>query len=432
MEKKSASPVNRYESNSYRNYVLGLLTFVYAVNFIDRQLLTILQESIKADLALSDTQLGLLTGLAFALFYVLAGIPIARLADKHSRRNIIAGSIGIWSFMTAISGMAGNYTQLLLARMGVGIGEAGCSPPAHSMISDMYPPEQRASALSFYSVGINIGIMLGVLLGGYINQYFGWRVAFFVVGAPGLLIALIVRFTIAEPLRGWSEKHEVVQDALPFMTVLRFITARRYLVHMAMGGGLSALAGYALTSWQPSFYIRDFGLPTSEVGLWLAAGVGLFGGLGTFGWGYLCDRVGQRDKRWYLWLPAFAMLVAIIPIVITFSSSTPQHFALIAGLFPGIFTTSYMGASLAVLHGAVEPRMRATASALFFLVLNIIGLGCGPTLVGAVSDYLAPTQGVSALGNAVLYVVPIACLWAAVHFFLAAHHMHKSALSEER
>jgi len=429
MQQNSVPQVNRYQSQGYRSYVLGLLTVVYAVNFIDRQLLTILQESIKAELLLTDTQLGLLTGLAFAIFYVLAGIPIARLADNSNRRNIIAGSIGIWSIMTAVCGMAGNYLQLLLARVGVGIGEAGCSPPAHSMISDMYPPEQRASALSFYSVGINIGLMLGVLLGGFINQYFGWRVAFLVVGAPGILIALVVRYTVAEPVRGWSEKRQVTQNTLPFKTVLKYILARRHLVHMSMGGGLSALAGYALSNWQPSYYIRTFALPSSEAGLWLAAGVGFFGGLGTFGWGYLCDRVGQRDKRWYLWIPAIAMLLAIVPVLITFSNSAPQHTALIAGLFPAAFTTSYLGACLAVLHGSVELRMRATSSALFFLVLNIIGLGCGPTLVGAVSDYLTPTHGVNALGSAMLYVVPAACLWASLHFFLAARHMRNDGLN---
>jgi len=182
--------VSKYQSPAYRNYVLCFLTLIYAVNFIDRQLLSILQESIKVDLDLSDTQLGLLTGFAFALFYVIAGIPMARWADSSSRRNVISLSIGLWSFMTALSGVANNFWQLLLARIGVGVGESGCSPPAHSMISDMYPPEQRATALSFYSVGINIGIMLGFLLGGIINQYFGWRVAFFVVGAPGILIAL--------------------------------------------------------------------------------------------------------------------------------------------------------------------------------------------------------------------------------------------------
>ncbi|MBT7245808.1 MAG: MFS transporter, partial [Proteobacteria bacterium] len=200
----SLSP-NIYSRRSSRYYALGLLTLVYTFNFVDRQLLAILQESIKADLLLSDSQLGLLTGFAFAVFYVLAGIPIARWADRSNRKNIIALAIGCWSFMTAISGLVQSYTQLLLARIGVGVGEAGGSPPAHSIISDIFPPENRASALAFYCTGINIGVLVGFLFGGWLNEVFSWRVAFFVVGAPGLIIALIVGFTLREPIRGFSE-----------------------------------------------------------------------------------------------------------------------------------------------------------------------------------------------------------------------------------
>lgn len=410
---------NKYESKTYRNYVLCVLTLVYALNFIDRQLLAILQDSIKADLLLSDTQLGLLTGFAFALFYVLAGIPIARLADRSNRRNIIAASIGIWSFMTAISGSVANYVQLLLARVGVGIGEAGCSPPAHSMISDMYSPESRASALSFYSIGINIGIMLGFVLGGYINQVFGWRTAFLVVGAPGILVALYVRLTVAEPIRGWSDSKVVEKSSAAFKQVLHLIISKRYLIHLSIGSGLSAFAGYALTNWSASFFIRSFDMPTGELGVWLAVGVGVFGSIGTFGWGYLCDRFGQKDKRWYMWLPALAIALGIIPIVLSFAA-TDVRFALIMSLFPSAFTTGYLGATLAVFHGAVELRMRATASALFFLVINIIGLGLGPTVVGGVSDALAPGYGGESIRYAMLWVMPIVCLWSAVHFLLAA------------
>ncbi len=185
-----------------RYYVLGLLTVVYSFNFIDRQLLSILQESVKKEMLLSDGQLGLLTGFAFAMFYVLAGLPIARWADRGNRRDIVAGSLVVWSLMTALCGMAQNFWQLLAARIGVGIGEAGGSPPSHSMISDTFPPEQRATALSFYSVGINIGILFGFLLGGYLNEVFGWRVAFLVVGLPGVLLGVVVRYTMAEPIRG--------------------------------------------------------------------------------------------------------------------------------------------------------------------------------------------------------------------------------------
>lgn len=417
--------MNKYENPRYRSYVLVVLTLVYAVNFIDRQLLTILQESIKVELDLSDLQLGLLTGLAFAIFYVLAGIPIARLAERSNRRNIIAASIGIWSLMTAISGFVTNYAQLVLARIGVGIGEAGCSPPAHSMISDMYPPEKRASALSFYSAGINIGIMFGILFGGIINEYFGWRVAFMVVGLPGIAIALLVWWTVQEPIRGWSENNNTVeQQPASFKRVLGFILERKYLIHVSIAAGLSAFAGYSITNWAPPFFIRSFGMGTAELGWWLAISVGLFGAVGTFLWGVLCDRFGKRDKRWYTWLPAMAIFLAIIPIIVIFSTKN-QTVALIANLFPAFFLTGYLGASLAIFHGAVEPRMRATSSALFFLVLNIIGLGCGPTMVGFVSDLLQPSMGAESLRYAVLYVIPVVCVWAAIHFILAARDMAK-------
>lgn len=410
---------SKYESKAYRSYVLGILTLVYAVNFIDRQLLSILQESIKVDLGLSDTQLGLLTGFAFAVFYVLAGIPIARLAERYNRRNIITSSIGIWSIMTALSGLAGNYWHLFLARIGVGIGEAGCSPPAHSMISDIYPPHQRASALSFYSSGINVGIMLGILFGGFINEFFGWRMAFLVVGLPGILVALIMQFTVAEPIRGWSENAVSEDKPADFKVVLKFILERKYLVHVSIAAGLSGLVGYGLISWTPSFFIRTYAMGTGEVSIWMAAGVGVFGALGTFGWGVMCDRFGKRDKRWYLWLPALAILLAIIPVIIVFSTEDKMT-ALVASLFTSFFTTAYLGATLAVFHGAVELRMRATASALFFLVLNIIGLGCGPSLIGFISDMLNPSYGLYSLKQAILYVIPVACIWAMVHFMLAA------------
>ena len=368
------------------------MTIVYAVNFIDRQLLAILQDSIKADLGFSDTQLGLLTGFAFAMFYVLAGLPIARWADRSDRRNIISLSIGVWSFMTAISGLAANYVQLLLARIGVGVGEAGCSPPAHSMISDIFPAEQRATALSMYSIGINIGIMFGFLLGGYLNEHYSWRAAFFVVGAPGILIALIFKFTVSEPIRGWSENLEVDNKSTSLKQVLSVILAKRSLIHLIIASSLAAFVGYALTNWSASYFIRSFGMPTSELGVWLAIGVGLFGSIGTFGWGYLCDRFGRKDKRYYYWLPALAIVLAVPFILIGFSSSNLQV-ALIANLFPAMFTTGYLGAALAVFHGSVEPRMRATASALFFLCINIIGLGLGPTAIGAVSDFISPSYG---------------------------------------
>jgi len=420
---------SRYESRRYRNYVLGVLTLVYAVNFIDRQLLSILQESIKVDLGLSDTQLGYL-GIAFAAFYVFAGIPIAQWADKSNRRNIISLSIASWSIMTVLTGAVQNFWQLLAARIGVGVGEAGCSPPAHSMITDMYPPERRATALSTYSVGINIGIMFGILFGGIINQYFGWRWAFFVVGAPGILVALFVRFAVDEPPRGFSEQKSVEAEAVPFKRVLKFIAERKYLVHLSMASGLSALAGYGLTSWTASFFIRthDMAAETAILSVWLSIGAGIFGGLGTFGFGFLSDKFGKSDKRWYMWIPAIAILICM-PLTALTLLIEDKSTALIVQLFPSIFTTGYLGAALSVFHGAVEPRMRATSSALLFLILNLVGLGFGTFVIGFVSDLLTPQYGIDSLKYSMLIVVSIACVWSALHFVLGARDMRRLELT---
>src|SRR5210317_524499 len=232
-----AAQENPYASRKKAYYALVILTIVYSFNFIDRQLLAILQEAIKADLLLSDSQLGLLTGFAFAAFYVSAGIPIARWADRGNRRDIVALSLFVWSFMTAISGLVNNYLQPLLARIGVGIGEAGGSPRSHSIISDIFPPNKRASAIGFYSMGVSVGILFGFLAGGWLNEFFGWRIAFLVVGAPGILLAVVVRMSVPEPIRGLTEKRQVSSQAVPLAEVVSVLWSRRSFRHLALGAG---------------------------------------------------------------------------------------------------------------------------------------------------------------------------------------------------
>ena len=304
-------PVNNpYQTPRAAYYALGTLTLVYSFNFIDRQLLAILQESIKADLLLSDAQLGLLTGFAFAVFYVTAGLPIASWADRGNRRNIVSLSLFVWSFMTAISGFAQNYWQLLLARIGVGVGEAGGSPPSHSMISDIFAPESRASALGFYSTGVSFGILFGFLFGGWLNEYFGWRVAFLIVGVPGVLLAFLVRFTMAEPIRGLNEKRKVQAEGTSIRAVMALLWQRRSFRHMAMGAAMNAFAGYSVANWVASYMIRSYQMPTGELGTWLALVIGVGGAIGVFGSGVVADRLGKRDKRWYMWMPAVACVIA--------------------------------------------------------------------------------------------------------------------------
>jgi MFS family permease len=250
-------------SNSYRNYVLVMLTLVYVFNFIDRQLLVILQEAIKKELHLSDTQLALLSGFSFAIFYATLGIPIARLADKKSRRNIVAVSLGLWSIMTALSGSARNFFQLLLARIGVGVGEAGGSPPAHAMISDYFPPKKRSTALSIYSSGIYFGTLIGFMMGGYLNHSLGWRMAFFVLGIPGVIFSLLFYATVKEPRRGATDTvvHQSTQHTLG--EVFEVLYSNKTFVFLAIASALNVFCSYGLLNWIPSFLQRRFTWPYS-------------------------------------------------------------------------------------------------------------------------------------------------------------------------
>lgn len=419
----STSDTNPYSSNTTRFYALAVLTLVYTFNFVDRQLLAILQESIKADLSLMDWQLGLLTGFAFALFYVTAGIPIARWADRSNRRNIVALAVGTWSLMTAISGLVQNYMQLLLARVGVGVGEAGGSPPAHSIISDIFPPETRASALAFYSMGVNFGILFGFLAGGWLNEIFDWRVAFMVVGLPGILVALIVRFTLHEPIRGLSENREASEDAeVPFGEVLRLLWSRTSFRHMAFGAALNAFAGYSTSNWTASFFIRSHDMTTGELGTWLAGIMGLGGAVGVFFGGYVAERLAIKDTAWYMRLPALTGAICIPFMVATYLVDNP-YTALLISIVPGVLFNVYLGNTLAMTHGLVGLRMRALASAILFFILNIIGLGMGPWATGVLSDMLASTFGVDSLRYAMLYLLPAAMAWSALHFLLAGRSL---------
>lgn len=417
---------NPYRTAAAGRYALVLLTVVYAFNFIDRQLLAILQESIKADLGLSDSQLGLLTGFAFAVFYVSAGIPIARWADHSNRRNIVAGAVGLWSFMTAISGFAQNYVQLLLARIGVGVGEAGGSPPSHSIISDIFPPEKRASAMGFYSTGVNIGILFGFLLGGWLNEFFGWRVAFIVVGVPGIFLALLVRATLAEPIRGLNTQAGVEATAAsPRMgETLSLLWSRHSFRHMALGAALNAFAGYSTASWTAPFIQRSYGMATGELGTWLAMTSGVCGAIGVVLGGMLADKLGVRDKRWYMWVPALAGLISVPFIAAVYLVNT-VYAALILSIIPGLLHNVYLGSTIATTHGLVGLRMRALSSAILFLILNIIGLGLGPLLVGMLSDALQPAYGEHSLRQAMLYLLAPVMAWSTVHFLLAARTLNR-------
>lgn len=416
------SPDNPYASVAARNYALVILTLVYTFNFIDRQLLSILQEAIKVDLSLTDSQLGLLTGFAFAMFYVTAGIPIARYADRSNRRNIVAVSVGLWSFMTAISGFVQNYAQLLAARIGVGIGEAGGSPPSHSIVSDIFPPEKRASALAFYSTGVNLGILFGFLFGGWLNEFFGWRVAFLVVGVPGIILAVIVKLTVREPVRGLIENRQASDKQVPFSEVVSLLWRRKTFRHMAFACGLNAFAGYGTVNWIASFFIRSHDMSTGELGTWLALSTGLFGAIGVLLGGMLGDKLGKRDKRWYQWIPGLATIL-VVPFLIVVLLTGSQYVALVCVFIPGLLQNVYLGNSIATTHGLVGLRWRSTASAILLLVINIIGLGLGPFAIGFLSDTLAPSLGSESLRYSMLILLPSVMVWSSIHFYMASRTM---------
>jgi predicted MFS family arabinose efflux permease len=383
-------------SRAYRRYVLAVLTAVYVSNFVDRQILSILLEPIKHAFALSDTQLGFLSGISFAIFYATLGIPIAMWADRGNRRNIITLATAVFSVMTALCGLAQSFVQLALARIGVGIGEAGASPPSHSIVADLYQPHERATAMAIFALGVNIGILIGFLVGGWMNEFFGWRAAFLVVGVPGLLIALIVRLTVREPPRGHSEGRGVEAEAAapPLREAFRSFWRVRSLRHIALGSMLNAFVGYGAVAWVPAYLIRSFGMTTGDVGTALALIIGIVGGAGTFLGGYFADRLARRDVRWNTWLVASCV-----------AGGTPFAF--------GVYLAS--DAFWALCFFLVPAAVGA---------INIIGLGLGPQTVGIVSDLLAPRFGDESLRYALL-IVGLVNVWAAVHFFLAGRTLER-------
>ncbi len=419
----SADPGPSPTSPGYARYALGLLLVVYVFNFIDRQILSILLEDIRAEIALSDAQLGFLGGIAFALFYTFAGIPIARWADRGSRRNIIALSVVVWSLMTALTGTARSFAMLLVTRIGVGIGEAGCSPPAHSLISAYFPPERRATALSIYSLGIPLGGALGTLIGAWVGAWFGWRMAFAAVGLPGVLLAGVVWLTLREPARGGTDVSvaEPTRGEESAWDVIRFMARLTSFRHLAWAGALHAFVGYGAAYFVPSFFARVHEMGLEERGTWLAI-LSLIGAVGTYLGGAVSDRLSPRDVRWYMWVPAIATVLGV-PIALGFYLSPDPYVALSVGVLSSIAGPMYLGPTFAMTQSLVRPHMRAMASAILLFILNLIGLGIGPWFVGFASDLLAPSFGVESIRYALVGIVVTGNAWAAVHYFLAARSL---------
>jgi MFS family permease len=423
-------------SSTYKHYVVWLLFIVYVFNFLDRQILSIVIEPIKKEFGLHDWQLGVLSGLAFAAFYSTLGIPIARMADHRNRVSIITASLVVWSAFTAVTGFAKNFWHLLIARIGVGVGEAGCSPPAYSIISDYFEPRKRATALSIYSMGVYGGGALGFLVGGNVAQVYGWRTAFFVVGVPGILLALLVKATLREPPRGFSDAVQVpIEPPPPFLHVLKTLWSKPAFRHLSIAAGLHAFVSYGVSTFYSPFFIRSHGMTVGEIGSWLAFVVAVGGLSGTFMGGALCDRYFGKtgDPRWYLWIPAITLIVNV-PFGLLVYSLQPKYPALWM-LIPYIaLSAAYLAPSIASTHRLVGLRERALASALLLLILNLIGNGLGPMFTGFLSDVfngyfvsegMDKTQAVAEGLRWAIRVTVFINLWAALHYILGARTLRQ-------
>ena len=375
-------------SRGYLGWLLGLLVAIYASSFLDRVIISTVGPAIISELRISDLEFGLLTGPAFAVFYVVLGIPIARLAERRSRINIISICIALWSLMTALCGVASSYLPLLIFRMGVGVGEGGCSPAAHSLLSDHFPPRRRATALAIYFAGVPFGIMLGAILGGWLATAFNWRVAFIVLGVPGVLLAILAKLTLREPARGHVEGVVPSKDAPSLGAVLKRLITNPTVVLLVCGLVAANFGGSSMAAFTQTYLVRAFHLSMAAVGLLYGLVVGIAGIFGMTMGGVIADIAGKKDIRWYAWAPAFGCAMGF-PIYLAAYS---QHTALasVGFIFLGYsLVTFYFAPTFAVVQNLVEPRMRASASALLFLAINVMGQALGPVVIGLVSDAIA-------------------------------------------
>lgn len=432
------SPLIAPVSTAYRRYALWVLLIIYTLNFLDRQVVNILAEPIKQELGLADWQLGMMTGLAFAIFYTVLGIPIARLAERKNRPMIIGASVAAWSAFTVMCGFAQNFWQLILARIGVGVGEAGCTPPAHSLITDYVPKEKRASAIAFYSIGTPLGTLVGMAMGGLVADAYGWRVAFMVAGAPGVLFALIAAFTLVEPRKALAADLAArAAQPLSFGAALTVLMAKKTFWLVAFAAAIKAFIGYGQAPFAASFFFRNhtaelaqlaamFGLkPVGFLGLALGLMGGTAGVIGAWLGGVIADRYGSKDIRAYVVVPAIASLVAI-PIYMT-AINLPQAVpALVLLTIPVLLGALWYGPVYATAQSIVDPAMRATTSALLLFIINLIGLGLGPVGVGLLSDLFAGPLGMGS-AEGVRWALMVSAAMGLVSFWLFWRARHTIA-----
>lgn len=396
----------------YRWYVVTILFSIYALNFLDRQVINVLGESIKRDLGISDTRLGMLTGTAFALFYSTLGLPLAYLADRAHRINIISVALLLWSGFTAACGLAASYAQLFICRLWVGIGEAGGTPPSQSLISDYFSHRQRAVALALFNSGPTLGGFLGFLLGGYAGDRFGWRVAFLIAGAPGLLAALLLKLTVKEPVRGRADGLEShARRLVPLRGTLQSLLQRASYLWLITGGSFAIFSIYVAGAWLPSLFIRLHGFSAHDIGRWLALSAGLGGFLGSLGGGVIATLLKRRWARSELWLTIISCAV-VSPLLLVTVRSHNTSAALAAMFLLYSFGWVWIGPTSSLIQRVVPIRARALSVGCMLFLSNATALAFGPPLVGLASDALLASRGAESLR--------VAMSWAALAGPLAA------------
>lgn len=405
-------------SVGYSWFVVWFLAAIYTLNFLDRQIISILGKQISAELNLSKTEFGLLGGTSFALLYTTAGIAVAFLADRVSRKWIIGVSCAIWSVFTALCGTAQNFVQILLYRMGVGFGEAGGSPPSYSIISDYFPASQRGTALAIYSLGVPVGSMLGAFFGGQLAIAYGWRTAFVIIGLPGVLLAILMLIFVREPKRGGLD---AVADggadhppAPPIHKAIAAFFSNRTLVFTGLSSAMSAFVGYAGLVWNPQFLENAKGMAAADVATYYALALGVTGIIGTVVAGWLVDRLGHKDKRWFAWVPAIAFALSI-PFWFGMLWAPTWELAMLMLLGPMLMNQAYLAPALTVAQNAVPPAQRTMTGAILLFILNIVGLGVGPVYVGWIADRMEPTHGDQALVYGYAGVIPFVVLTVLAH-----------------
>lgn len=419
------------DHRSTARIALLLLFFVSLFNYMDRFALSVLLPSIKESLEFSDTELGAVTT-AFTISYVLFGIPLARLADRYNRKRIISAALATWSLMTAACGLAQNFAQLAIARVLVGVGESGATPPAHSLLADYFPISQRSKAIAIFSVGAPIGLMIGFALAGWIAETYSWRVAFFSLGLPGLLLAALLLAKLKEPERGQADGEAVHADSvLPFLSVIKLLLSKPAYRHICFATGLYTVVYLGVVGWLPSYFVRSFDMSVADVGFWLALSLGIPQIVGMLTCGAITDRLVVRDLRWYGRIPALAMALSTPLFLVVFLTdnvlvaSTALFLAFFIGIFQG-------PASLTAIQGLAELRTRALAAAVFFLIVNLIGGGVGPLLTGWLSDRLAADYGADSLRYALLGLSIVFGFWSAIHYALATRTLEAGIRANRR